>query len=359
MESGLSGRSKLLIAAAILAILISVVLSAFETSITSSDRFKVRAKASKGSRTYKRISKLIDEYDRTISSILVLINISHASYAALSSFIISENFGSGSMAIGIGIIASGLLMFLIGEMLPKLIALSSKNAVLVASATICMPMLALIRPISDILHKTATGIIGLFTNEIGDENAISEDDIKSMTENAVKTGTLEAETKTLIEHALSFDDKTAASIMTDYASTIKIRISDHDNQPSGENSNDIRIGDTQDLINRLDSMRYTRYPVVDENDNLLGVLNTKIFLQNYFKSDRKANLESSLLPPRFISEQMKIDDCLKELSQNRTHLGFVIGENEKISGIITIEDIIEELIGEVDDEKTIKLKKKP
>ncbi len=351
MDTGLSGRSRLLIAAAIIAVFLSIVFSAFETSITSSDRFKIKLKANKGSLVYRKISALIDKYDETISSILVLINASHASYAAVTSFLFSEYFDSKGMATGI--LVSGFAIFLFGEMMPKLIALSFRETTLIASAIICMPFLAMISPISQILHETAKGIIRIFSKDMRNENAVSEDDIKSMAETASMTGNLDPQTKALIEHALSFDDKNAASIMTKYKNAFKISICDDDARRT-DDAHVIAVSDEKELLAKIDSLEFTRYPVIDANNKLLGVLNTRIFLQDYFSNSRKINIAESLLPPYFVQPQIKIDDCLRELSRNRTHLGFVKDQNGRIEGIITIEDIVEELIGEVDDEKTIR-----
>ena len=352
MDTGLSGRSKLLIAAAIIAVFLSIVFSAFETSITSSDRFKIKLKANKGNLIYRKISVLIDKYDKTISSILVLINASHASYAAITSFLFSEYFDSKGMATGI--LISGFAIFLFGEMMPKLIALSFKEATLMTSTIICMPFLAVVSPISQILHETAKGIIKIFSKDMRDENAVSEDDIKSMAETASIAGNLDPQTKTLIEHALSFDDKTAASIMTRFENTFKILFCSNDDANHAKNQHVIVVSSEKELLSKIDSLDFTRYPVIDADNKLLGVLNTRIFLQDYFSNNRKIDIAESLLPPYFVQSQMKIDDCLKELSRNKTHLGFVKGQNDRIEGIITIEDIVEELIGEVDDEKTIR-----
>ena len=343
---------RLLTSIILISIIFSAIFSAFETSLTSADRIKVKLKANKGSTIHKRIYGLIKNYSRTISSILIFINASHALYASLISYLIAYKYGERYLSIGI--LISGFIIFLVGEMLPKVIAVIFKGEMLTITSFFCMPILSVVLPLSDILYYISNGIINLLKTKKNNEGKISEDVLKSMMETALKTGNIDIETKKLIDSALSFDDKTVGSIMTSWDKVNKIYLVKDSNNYKNDSTLNLYISNTDEFIQKIENLRYSRFPILNENNKLLGIINIKLFLQDYLRSNKKSNIYSSIISPFFIKPQIKTDDCLSLLSTNKTHLAFVKNKIGEIIGIITIEDIIEELIGDIDDEKTIR-----
>lgn len=320
------------IALIILTTFFSGIFSAFETALVSCNQIKFKSHTKdKKSWIYKKVNTYLDDVDEIVSRILVMNNIVNSIYATLITLYVSVHFGEKYLTIAI--IISTFFLFIFGEMLPKLLSLMFKDKMLLITALLSYPFVKLIRPVAKYFYNVSLFLVKHLSRK-KEETHFSEDDVKSMVKNAVNDGNLTKDAQELIERAFEFDDKRIVDIMQKW-----------------ENVDKLKYNNNPDIVYiNLKKQYYTRLPVIDENNNVLGIYNIKNFLQKYITEGKNLDLKSVTFPPFFLDYNEKIDNSLKILSINKVHMAFV-KKFDAVCGIVTIEDILEELVGEIKDEE--------
>ncbi len=233
-------------------------------------------------------------------------------------------------------VMSTVIIFLFSEMIPKSFANDRSESVSMFFQSSLRLIMKILSPISAVFNLISTGATkAVCKGEC--EPSITEDELSEIIETATEEGVVDEEQGDMLKSALEFAKTTVDEIMTMAKDIDFIYVN----------------ASTAQVLNAIRNTNYSRLPVKAANsDRIIGVLRTRTYLTEY-KRNPKVNLRSVLSAPYVVSENTKIDDLLTEMRQRRLEMALVADENKKIAGLVTIEDILEELVGEIFDEEDV------
>ena len=333
----------------LLAVLIAVnaYFAAAEMAIVSVNKNRIRTIAQEGNRKAEALLKLIDDPNKFLSAIQVVITLAGFLTSAEAAVSFSDDMGVFLEGFGIPygqkisvVIVTLILSFftlVFGELFPKRLAMLHADAIAMGVVKPILFISAVFKPFVWLLSITVTIMLKICRQRT-DVTYVeySEDDIVSMLEAGQESGELKEEGKKMITGVFAFDDMLAYEVMTPRTDVFSIDI----NAP------------TEEYIDELMELRYSRIPVYeDDSDNIIGILYIKDYLIKA-REDGFDNVDfrSILRKPYFVPETKKIDSLFFELQTTKQHIAILIDEYGGFSGIVTMEDIIEEVMGDIDDE---------
>ena len=318
-----------LIIALIVLIVLSAYFSATETAFSSLNRIRLKNLADNGNKRAKLAYKLVDNYDELISSVLVGNNIVNISASSLATVLFIKAFGDNGPTVST--IAMTIIVLIFGEVTPKSIAKESPEAFAMFSAPIINVLIYVFKPINVCL----VGIKKLVKKfvKVSNDRTISESELLTIVEEAEHDGGINENESELIHNVIEFDDLEAIDIMTP---RVDVEAVD-------------KTSTVQEIADLFTETGFSRLPVYEETiDSVVGIINEKDF-HNLVLRDGNA-VKQIIKPVEFIPPSMKISALLKLLQQNKSHLAVIVDEFGGTEGIVTLEDIIEELVGEIWDE---------
>lgn len=319
-----------LIVTIIIMIILSAYFSATETAFSSLNRIRIKNLAESGNRRAKLTYRLAGNYDELISSVLVGNNIVNITASSVATVLFIQMLG-GSAGPTASTVIMTIIILIFGEVTPKSIAKESPEAFAMFSAPIINVLIYVFKPINFLLVSIKK-LVSRFIKVSGDRT-ISESELLTIVEEAEQEGGINANESTLIHNVIEFDDLEAIDIFTPRVDVEAI--------PADS--------DVEDIAQLFIQTGFSRLPVYEESiDNIIGLINEKDF-HNYVVRGGAA-LESIVKPVEFIPPSMKISVLLKLLQKNKSHLAVIVDEFGGTEGIVTLEDIIEELVGEIWDE---------
>lgn len=328
-------------------IIINAYFAAAEMAIVSVNKNRIRSLAQEGNKKAQALAGLIDEPNKFLSSIQVVITLAGFLTSAEAAVSFSDDVGVWLEHAGVpyGTEISVVLVTLIlafftlvlGELLPKRLAMLHADKIAMGVVKPILFISVIFKPFVWLLSVTVTLILKLLRQRT-DVTSVeySEDDVVSMLEAGQESGELKEEGKKMITSIFAFDDLLAYEVMTPRTDVFSIDI----NAP------------TEDYIDELMELRYSRIPVYeDDSDNIIGIL----YIKDYLIKAREAGFDnvdfrSILRKPYFVPETKNIDSLFFELQTTKQHIAILIDEYGGFSGIVTMEDIIEEVMGDIDDE---------
>lgn len=334
----------------ILIIAANAYVVAAERALSAVNKIKVRSMAEDGNTRAQDLEKIIDDpgsYMPAMRAASVLLTLCAAAFAvlffvrpieyALASFGVREGDMLAVVSIAILIVLLALVMCAFTELLPRRLAVLHPEGIAMFSAGFCHFLIGIMKPMTVISSGIVHLFLKLFRQRIDyDYNEYSEEDIVSMLEAGQEKGELKEEGKKMITGVFAFDDLLAYEVMTPRTDVFAIDIND----PSEE------------YIDELMELRFSRIPVYeDDSDNIIGILYIKDYLIQARESGfDNVDIRSILRTPYFVPETKNIDSLFVELQKTKQHIAILIDEYGGFSGIVTMEDIIEEVMGEIDDE---------
>ncbi len=319
-----------------LGILLCVLASAFfsgsEMSLSSCNPVRLENEAKSGKKASKRALKLSTNFDDTLGAILIGNNLVNTAASSLTTVLIILLTGSDKLNWA-GTLVVTILVIIIGEAIPKIICKKYANRVAAACSGIIQFLIYLFKPISLIF----VGLVNLITRGIGqeeedDEEAVEE--LQSMIETAEDEGVLEPERSELVAAAIDFPDISVEETMTSRVDMQAIDIDD----------------DRSEIMKLVMESSHSRLPVFRESiDNIIGVVHLNHLLKA-LADDENADIESILMQPCFVYRTMKLPIVMDAMKTSRQHLAIVTDEYSGTLGVVTMEDLLEELVGEIWDE---------
>lgn len=317
----------------IVAIVILVTLSAYfsatETAFTSLNRIRMKNMANEGNKRAALVLQLEEKYDKLLTTILIGNNVVNISMTAIATVLFVQLFGAYGATLSTVVITIVVLVF--GEITPKNIAKETPEKFSLFSAPIINGLMLILTPITFLFTKWKSLIAKLF--KLGEDRTITEDELLTMVEEAENVGGIGNEQSELIQNAIEFNDLEAWDVLTPRIDMKTIEV----HTPKEE------------IAKLFKETGYSRFPVYeDDADHILGVLNQKDF-HNYIVGSNRA-ITDYIKPVVFVSAAIKASALLKKMQQMKTHLAIVIDEYGGTEGLVTMEDIIEELVGEIYDE---------
>ena len=311
-------------------ILLSGFFSCVETAFSCANTIRLKALVDGGSKRAKNALWVCDRFDRTLTAILIGNNVVNLLCSSLATILCLDLFQSYGAAIATG--ATTLLVLTFGEVIPKCLGREMSDGIILHTALILKVLTFVLMP----LILFFTGIKTLFMKLAHiKKNApsVTEDELKYIIESIEEEGILEEQESELVQSALDFDEKTAQEILTP---RVDVTVIDIDDDPSK----------IHDIIIRE---RYSRIPVYqNEIDNIIGILHTRDYLEKYI--DGAVDLKELITPAHFIYKSLKLSDILNDFRLNKLHIAIVTDEYGGMLGIVTMEDLLEEIVGDIWDE---------
>ncbi|MBC2576109.1 HlyC/CorC family transporter [Peptostreptococcus canis] len=315
-------------------ILISGFFSASETALMSVSRVKIRHLKEEGVKGANVAEKLISKPKKLLSTILVGNNVVNIAATSISTSLLVSIFGNQGVAMATAIMTVLVLVF--GEVTPKSIASNNKERVSLAVAKILNALIIILSPVVFVVNLITTAIFKIFRIQDDDpKSLITEEDLKVMVNVSHEEGVLEQEERTIINNVFEFGDMKAEDAMVQRIDMVTVS-----------------LDDTYDeVLQVFKEDKMSRLPVYKENiDDIVGVLNIKDII--FLSDDEEKNfcVEKYMREPFFTYEFKKISQLLEEMKVAKTQIAIVLDEYGGTSGLLTVEDLIEVLVGDIEDE---------
>lgn len=320
-----------LILVLVVLVLLSAFFSASETAISTVNRIRMRNYADEGNKKAQKVIHMADNYDRTLSTILVGNNIVNITFASLSTMLFTNLFGVSG--VGIATLVSTIVVLIFGEILPKSMAKEFADTFALTVAYPLYWVMLVLTPVVYIFIGIKKGIMRIFKPQ-KKQVSVTEQELKYIIEEIEDEGVLEKQESELVRSALDFDEITAEEILTPRVDVVSVEAG-----ASTETIKDLFIEE-----------HYSRIPVYEDSiDNIIGVLYSKDFFTAYIKGT-EFSIRDMLQSVIFIPPSKKISELFSELQKSKSHLAVVTDQYGGNMGIVTLEDILEELVGEIWDE---------
>lgn len=309
----------------------SAFFSASETAISSANRIRIKNYSEDGNKKAGKVLRLIDDFDKTLSGILIGNNVVNIASASIGTSIAITFFGPAG--VGISTVVMTVLVLIFGEILPKSHAKEHSDKVALSFAPALSVIVKLLSPLSYVF----SGIKGIITKPAEDEEkkpSITEEELKYIIEEIQDEGVLEEQESELAQSALEFDEIKVGEILTPRVDVAALDIS-------------MSIQEMQDII--LEE-KYTRLPVYEDTvDNIIGILHERDFLSALVRRET-ADVRSLMNDAVFLPDNLKISKALAQMQKEKVQMAVVTDQYGGTAGIVTMEDILEELVGEIWDE---------
>ncbi len=313
---------------------ISAFFSASETALMSVSKVRIRHLRESGVKGASVVEKLIDEPKKLLSTILVGNNAVNIAATSISTSIMMNIFGNQGIALATIIMTILILVF--GEVTPKTLAANNKEGVSLAMGKVIRGIIVLLTPVVFIMNLITTILFKIFRIEDDDpKSLITEEDLKIMVNVSHEEGVLEHEEREIINNVFEFGDMKAEDAMVQRIDMISVNV-------------ELTF---EEVLEQFKIEKLTRMPVYNENiDDIVGVLNLKDFVFLSDEEEKNFKIENYMREPFFTYEFKKISQLLEEMKLAKTQIAIVLDEYGGTSGLLTVEDLVEVLVGDIEDE---------
>jgi len=320
------------IAALITLIGLSGYFSGLEVALVSIRPSKIEQMLKDKIKGAKSLQKLKSNPSRMMSSVNLGNNLASIAATALATDIALKLFGDEGLAIAIGIMTFLILIF--SEITPKTYCNANATKIAVRNSRILLVFSYAFFPIIWIFEIITKGMIKL-TGSSDIPPGLTEDEIKEVVEQGLKDKAIEKQESELVHGALNFDDIVIRSVMTPRPKMFTL------------NSKMMLF----EALSEINKSGFSRIPVHSENtDKIVGIVNVKDVLKKLESEEKMITLEQIMKEPVFVSQEKRVSDLLKEMQGRRTHMAIVLDEFGGVEGCVTLEDLLEEIVGEIIDE---------
>lgn len=311
-------------------IILSGFFSSAETAFSTVNRVRMRTLEDEGSRRAAKVNKILESYSKMLSTVLIGNNIVNLSTSALTTTIALQ-FGI-PVAAATGVLT--LVILLVGEIVPKTWAMLSSEKIVLAYCGIIYSLMQVMTPVIFVVDKMSNGILRLLHIDPSKKiTTMTEAELRTYVDVSHESGVIESEEKEMIYNVFDFSDALAKDIMVPRINMVTV---------------DVDATFEEVLATFRESM-YTRFPVYQEDkDNIIGLINIKDFILT--EDEEHFHVRSILRDAHFTYEYKKVADLLYELREKTTSVTFVLNEYGATVGMITLEDLLEEIVGEIRDE---------
>ena len=318
--------------------------SAGETALACANRFKMQVEADEGKKTARLVLHVCEKYDRALITVLIGSNIVAIVASAVSTILFYNLLSSsGLLDETISLISSviiSLLIYILGDALPKTIARSIPDTISKAFVYPVYWLILLLFPITIVFEQLTKLIERLF--KVKEETQFDEEDFENVVEKISDEGVLEEEQSDIIQSALDFADTNVKEVLTPRDKVFAL---------------DINSLDKEKLHQIIIETNYSRIPIYENGfDNIIGVLHIKTYLSAYLRNPN-VSIRRKLQKPYFVSSNIMIDDLFNGFKKHHTHIALVRDKNKKIIGMVTMDDVLEELVSDISEPSHMKGRK--
>lgn len=309
--------------------------AAAETAVSNCSRVRLLSWADDDRKGAKRAIKVLDKFDKAIITLLIGTNAVHVVAASVATVMTIGLVKSQELGSAISTVAMTLLIFVFSETIPKNIAKARSDEALCFFSGPLWVLMIVLTPV-DLLFMGLSKVLKLLFRSKGDAPAMTEDDFTTMIETIEDEGVLEADESELIQSAVEFTDRKVSEILMPRVKIVGLDLEDSD----------------EENFNRIVREKYTRLPVyIHDMDHIVGILNTKQYLQQRLKNpDGYPSVKALMAKPYYIKPDMGLHTLVEEMRRRQNHLAIVKDEWGGTEGLVTLEDLLEELVGDIWDE---------
>ncbi|MCR5664741.1 MAG: hemolysin family protein [Oscillospiraceae bacterium] len=319
---------------AIVLLFLAAFFAVTETAIASVSRSRIKARAEKGDPRAISAQTVLEQFDRAVTTLLICTNLVHIAAAAIVTVAVTRIWGLG--AVTASTLITTVVVFFAGEMLPKSLAKKYSERFTLSNAGTLLLLMKLFAPLSSLL--TAIGRAASAHVKDDAELTVTEDELYDLIEDMTEEGSLDEEQGELISSALQFGDVTVESILTPRVDLAAIDV---------DESN-------EEILATIKAQNHSRLPVYEGSiDNVIGILQIRKYIKAYLRAGAALDPRPLLDKPLFVHQSTNIDELLPILSKNRQNMAVVTDNYGGTLGIVTVEDILEELVGEIWDEDDV------
>ena len=319
----------------IIVIILCIILSAFFSSVETAFSFvnviRIQSYADDGNKKAKNVLYITERFDKALTTILICNNIVNLGCSSLATVVCLNLFGDIGTAIATG--ATTLLVLTFGEIIPKCLAKEHCESYSLATAGVLKALTVLLTPIVFVFIKLKELALKIAGTK-AEQPSVTEDELKQIVENIEGEGVLEEDESEMVQSVLDFDDKTVLEVLTPRVDMTAIDIMDS----------------PEKLRHIILESRYSRIPVYKETvDHIIGILHTRDYLE-VLANGEEPNLGKLIQPAYFVFNNQKLSQILSDFKRKRLHIAIVTDEYGGTLGIVTMEDLLEEIVGEIWDE---------
>ena len=327
-DVALDDNGPLLCLAIVLLLMVSAFFSCCETAISTVNKLRLRKSADEGNQNAKTALGLAENYDKTLYTVLVGNNIVNIASSSIATVIATAIFGGGGAVIATAVMT--VLVITFGEILPKSYGSDNSEKASLSLANPLKLASAILTPLTWVFMK-----IKLLSSKPADDTpTVTEEELIYMLGSIEEEGVIEEQERDLVRSALEFDEVTIGEIITPRVNVVALDVED----------------DRETIKNILLEEGYSRIPVYDNGiDNIIGILYARDYLRCLIEGE-EANLRDMLSEPLFVHRTMKSSQLLARFKSANTHLAVVTDDYGGTLGIVTMEDLLEELVGDIWDE---------
>ena len=325
-----------IIAGIVLCLVLSAFFSASEMSYSSCNTIRLEHEADDGNKKSALALQIAEKFDDALSAILIGNNLVNIACSSLGSVLVILIFGSDEYS-WLSTVVLTLLVIIFGETIPKIVAKRNCNRMASAFSGGVNFLMNIFKPVTFLV----VGLVNLLTKNGKEEEEDDEDEsveeLQSIIETAEGEGVLDRDRTELVQAAIDFSDISAYEVMTARVDVVAIDIED----------------DWEDILDTVDGSPYTRLPVYEDSiDNIIGVLHQNHLLKAMTENEHP-DIRSLLMPACYVYKTMKLPKVLSELRAAKQHLAIVTDEYSGTLGVLSMEDVLEELVGDIWDETDV------
>ena len=313
----------------VLLILVCAYFSSSEIALSTVNRIRIMSLSENGDKRARRVLYILDHFDQALTTVLIVNNITQIACAASATLLANKLWGVNSVTLAT--LVTTLVIFVFTEMLPKRFGMMFSERFALFAAGSLIFFMKVLSPVAKAFSALGR-LVGKPFRKQTEEPTVTEDELYDIIETVATEGVIDEEKTELVQSALEFSDTSAFDILTPWDQVVKVTTSMNQAQ----------------VLEAIKNNVHSRLPVVDDQNKPVGMLQIRKYLKAYLKGS--VTLESVMDSCRFVSANTAIDDLLPLMSAQRTQIAIVTGDEEKILGIVSVEDILEELVGEIYDE---------
>ena len=317
-------------------IIILLILSAFfsssETALTTVSRMRILSLAEEGNSSAVTLLKVIDNKEKMLSAILIGNNIVNISVSSFTTILVTDLFGNYAVSIATAILTVLVLIF--GEITPKTLATISNEKLALRFASVVYWLMYILTPVIFLINKLSSLVMKLFRIDKSEKKSTyTENELKTIVNVSHAEGVIEADEREMLQNIFEFGDRQAKDIMIPRLDVCMIDVD----------------STYEEIMNVFQANRYTRIPIYENTtDNVIGIINIKDLL--LYRHGESFNIRNYLRQPYFTYEYKGLSDLLLEMKKASVNITIVLDEYGAASGLLTLEDLIEEIVGDIRDE---------
>ena len=333
----------------VILILINAFFAATEIAVISLNANKLRKLEEEGDKLAPKLLHMVEDSSSFLSTIQIAITLSGFLGAAFAGDAFAEYLTTWLLSLGVGIPASVLntislvvvtiilsyFTLIFGELVPKRIAMQKSMEMARLSCRVVTAIATIAKPVVKLLALSTNGMLRLLRMKVDvEEDQVTEDEIRMMIDLGNESGSINEDEKELLHNVFDFSDQTVSDVMTHAADVESISVD----------------ATREEVLDTIRSTGLSRFPVYGEDESdILGVLNTRDFLVDWV-SDGTKSVRDLMRPAYLVPESLSADDLLRDMQIKKIHLAVVLDEYGELAGVITVEDLLEEIVGNIYDE---------